>query len=85
MNIAPVEHKTNIRFWKLDDFESYINAIDTDYNSEDVIFTGYVYKLNAPQFKVVGRNTYDKGTNYMKKIVEYTGLYTNFWNVFFQT
>ena len=37
----------------MDDFESYINAIDIDYDSEDVIFTGYIYKLNTPQFNVV--------------------------------
>ena len=50
MVIGPIEHKTNIRFKNLDDFESYINAIDIDYDTEDVIFTGYVYELNTPQF-----------------------------------
>ena len=40
MIIGPVEHKTNIRFKNMDDFERYINAIDIDYDSEDVIFTG---------------------------------------------
>ena len=43
MIIGPIEHKTNIRFKNMDDFERYINAIDIDYDSEDVIFTGYVY------------------------------------------
>ena len=51
--IGPVEHKTNIRFKNIDDFESYKSAIDIDYDSEDVIFTVYVFKLNTPQFKVV--------------------------------
>ena len=73
MIIVPVEHKTNIRFKNMDDFERYINAIDIDYDSEDVIFTGYVYKLNAPQFKVVKRSAYGKGTNCMQEIVEYYG------------
>ena len=41
MIIGPDEHKTNIRFKSLDDFENYINAIDVDYDSEDVTFTGY--------------------------------------------
>ena len=36
------EHKTNIRFKNLDDFENLINAIDIDYDSEDVTFTGYL-------------------------------------------
>ena len=45
MIIGPVEYKTNIRFKNMDDSERYINAIDVDYDSEDVIFTGYVYKF----------------------------------------
>ena len=71
--IGPIEDKTNIRFKKMDDFESYINAIDVDYDSEDVIFTGYIFKLNTPQFNVVKRRTYGKGNNYMQEIVEYHG------------
>ena len=73
MIIGPVEHKTNIRFKNMDDFERYINAIDVDYDSEDVTFTGYVYNLDTPQFKVVRRSAYGKGTNYMQEIVEYLG------------
>ena len=73
MIIGLVEHKTNIRFKNIDDFENYINAIDVDYNSEDVTFTGYVYKINTPHFKVVKRSAYGRGTNYMQKIVEYHG------------
>ena len=71
MIIGPIEHKTNIRFKNMDDFERYINAIDIDYDSEDVIFTGYVYKLDTPQFKIVKRSAYGKGTNHMQEIVEY--------------
>ena len=73
MIIGPVEHKTNIRFTNMDDFERYINAIDIDYDSEDVIFTGYVYKLDTPQFQVVKRSAYGKGTSHMQEIVEYHG------------
>ena len=73
MIIGPVEHKTNIRFKNMDDFERYINAIDIDYDSEDVIFKGYVYKLDTPQFKVGKRSAYGKGTNHMQEIVEYYG------------
>ena len=71
MIIGPVEHKTNIIFINMDDFERYINAIDVDYDSEDVTFIGYVYKLNTPHFKVVKRSTYGRCTNYMQEIVEY--------------
>ena len=42
--IGPFEHKTNINFKKMDDFERYINAIDVDYDFEDVNFTGYFIK-----------------------------------------
>ena len=73
MVVAPVEHKSNIIFKKLDDFERYINAIDIDYDSEDVTFNGYVYKLDTPQFKIVKRSAYGRGTNYMQKIVDYHG------------
>ena len=73
MNIGPIEHKTNIRFKSMDDFESYLNAIDIGYDSEDVTFTGYIYKLNTPQFNVVRRSAYGRGTNYMQEIVEYQG------------
>ena len=45
--IGPVEYKTNIRFKNMDVFERYKNAIDIDYDSEDVVFTGYVYKLDT--------------------------------------
>ena len=64
------EFETNSRFKNMDHFESYINTIDVDYDSEDGFFTGYIYKLNTPQFNVVKRSAYDKGTSYMQKIVE---------------
>ena len=73
MIIGPIEHKTNIRFKNMVDFERYINAIDIYYDSEDVIFTGYVYKLDTPQFKIVKRSAYGKGTNHMQESVEYHG------------
>ena len=73
MIIGPVEHRTKITFKNMDDSERYINAIDVDYDSEDVTFTGYVYKLDTPQFKVVKRSVYGKGTNYVQEIVEYHG------------
>ena len=57
----------------MDDFESYIHAIDVHYDSGDVTFTGSVYKLNIPKFNVVKRSVYAKGTNYMQEIVEYHG------------
>ena len=73
MIIGPIEHKINIRFKNMDDFESLINAIDVDYDSENVTFAGYVYKLNTLQIKIVERSAYSKGANYMQEIVEYNG------------
>ena len=73
MIIGPIEHKTNIKFKNMDDFERYINAIDIDYDSEDITFSGYVYKLYTPHFKVVKRSAYGRGTNYTQEIVEYLG------------
>ena len=73
MIIGYKELETNSRFKNMDHFENYINTIDVDCNSEDVIFTGYMYKLNTPHINVVKRNAYGKGTNYMQKIVEYHG------------
>ena len=53
------------------DFKSYINAIDTDCDDEYVTFTGYVHKLNTPQFKFVEQSAYSKGFNYREKFFEY--------------
>ena len=44
--------EANIRFKNMVDFESDINAKGIDYDSEDVTFTGYVYRINTPQFNV---------------------------------
>ena len=41
MIIGPIEHKTTGRFKNMDDFEKYINKTGDDYDSEDVIFTGF--------------------------------------------
>ena len=44
MLVGETEQKTNIRFKNIDDFERYINAINNSgYDSEDVIFTGWLY------------------------------------------
>ena len=55
MLIGEIEEKTLFIFRKVDDFEGYINAIDIDYDSDDVIFTGWLYKINNFQFKIVKR------------------------------
>ena len=37
--------QTRIRFRFMDDFEVYFNKIGQDYESEESIFKGYIYKL----------------------------------------
>ena len=45
MLIGEIEQKTNIRFQNVNDFESYVVAIDnTDYDGDDDVFTGRLYK-----------------------------------------
>ena len=69
-----IEQQTKIRFQNNDDFEIYINAIDNGgYDSEDVIFTGWLYKLNTPEFKKIDRSQYARGTDFKQDIVEYIG------------
>ena len=65
--------QTHIRFRNMDDFEAYINSIDQDYDSEDAIFNGYIYKLDTPQFKKVNRSQYGNGCSFDKIIIEYRG------------
>ena len=55
----------------MDDFESFINAIDKVYEAEDAIFNGYNYKINHPQFNLVNRSQYGKGSDFKHQIIEY--------------
>ena len=63
----------NSRFKVVDDFEAYINAIDVDYDSEEIIVRGWLYKSNTSEFDKLNRSQYDKGTDFRQDIVEYIG------------
>ena len=65
--------QTHVRFRNMDDFEAYINSIDQDYNSDDSIFNGYIYKIDTPQFNKVNRSQYGNGCSFDKIILEYKG------------
>ena len=65
--------QTNIRFGNMDDFEAYIIAIDLDYESEDAIFNGYIYKLDTPMFNKENRSQYGIGCDFKHEIIEYRG------------
>ena len=47
MLIGKIEQKTNIRFRNIEDFETYIYAKDVDFDSEDVVFTGWLHHWKA--------------------------------------
>ena len=57
----------------MDDFENIINAKASDYDSEDVTFTSYLYKLNTPHFNRVNRSQYGRGTDFKQDIDYYIG------------
>ena len=65
--------QTNIRFKNMVDFEAYINSIDVDYDAEDAIFDGHIYKINTPQFHKVNRSQYGNGCSFDRIIVENRG------------
>ena len=54
--IAEIEQKTIIRFKNLDDFQIYVKATNDGCDSEDLIFTGWLCKLNTPESIEVNRS-----------------------------
>ena len=73
LKIGDQIRQTKIRFRNMDDFEAYINSIDQDYDSDDTIFNGYIYKMDSPQFKKINRSQYGNGCSFDKIICEYKG------------
>ena len=73
LKIGDQIRQTHIRFRNMDDFEAYINSIDQDYDSDDSIFNGYIYKLDTLQFKKVNRSQYGNGCDFKQEIIEYRG------------
>ena len=65
--------QTHKRFRKITDCESYINATDQDYESEDAIFSGCFYKTDTPQIKLGKKCQYGNGCNFKHEIIEYRG------------
>ena len=59
------------RFKNIDDYEAFINSID--YDSEDVIFHGYIYKFDTPQFNKANRSQFGNGCDLKHQIIEYHG------------
>ena len=62
------------RFRNIDDFESYINSIDEDYDSDDSIFNDYIYKLDTSQFNKVNRSQYGYECDFKLDNIQYRGI-----------
>ena len=65
--------ETHTRVRNIADYEAYINIIYQDYDSEDAIFNGYIYKIHTPQFNLVNRSEYGNGCDFKHEIIEYRG------------
>ena len=68
--------KTLIRFRKNKDYEASINLIDMDYDSEDSIFTGSIYKIEATLFIEIINSKDGKGLDLKHEVVEYKLKYS---------
>ena len=70
LKIGDQIRKTHIRFRKIDDYEPYMNAVHQDYESQDDIFNGFIYKKYTPQFNKVNKSQYANGCNFKHEITE---------------
>ena len=57
----------------MDNFKSYIKAINEKCEAEDAIFNGSLFKNNTPQFSIVIRSQYGNGFDFKHEIFEYRG------------
>ena len=72
MLIGEIARKTIIRFKNVHDFEIYFKAIDNSgYDSDDVIFTRWLCKLNTLEFKKLNRSHNTRGTGFEQDFVQY--------------
>ena len=65
--------QTPIRFRNISEYEAHINAIDQDYDSEDALLNGNVYRIITPQINLVNRSQYGNGCDFKHEIIEYRG------------
>ena len=74
MLIGELEQETNVSFKNVGDFETYVNAIDNSgYDSDDVTFRRWLYKIRTPDFEKVNISQYGRGADLKQDIVEYIG------------
>ena len=65
--------QTHTIFTNMDEYESYINAIDEGYDAEDAFFNVYTCNLITPQFNKVNRSQYGNVCDFKQEIIEYRG------------
>ena len=65
--------QTHFTFRNVNDYEAYINAIDQDYDSEDAVFNGYIYKIDTPQFILVNRSRCENCFKFRHDLIEFRG------------
>ena len=51
-----------MRFKKFEHYKFYNINIDLDYDADDNIKTGFIYKLRTPEFKKVDKSEYGKNS-----------------------
>ena len=73
LSIADHIRQTHIRFGNINDYESYIDAIDQDYESEDALFNGYIHKIKTPQFNLFNRSQHGNGCGFKHEFLVYRG------------
>ena len=73
LSIADNTRTKHNRFRNNTDYETYVNAIDQDYESEDAIFNGYIYRTDTPQVNLFNRSQYGKGRDFKLQIFEFPG------------
>ena len=74
ITLGEVTHITAMRFRNIQDFETYINDIDEEYEGDDSIFVGDIYMLNNPEFRQINRAEFGRGTDFLKDIIEVKGI-----------
>ena len=50
-----------------------INSIDDDYDSEKVVYIGWLFEFKTPVINRVNGSQYGRGTDFKQDIVEYAG------------
>ena len=64
ITLGEVTRTTAMRFKNIQDFETYINNINNEYEEDDSIFVGDIYKLNNPEFRQINRAEFGRGTDF---------------------